>query len=56
MNKVTVNRQQGDQEKQDKGKELKVNACLVPQDDGGACGARALVYEAGGGLSGGSGN
>jgi len=38
MNKVTVNRQQGDQEKQDKGKELEVNACLVPQDDGGACG------------------
>lgn len=45
MNKVTVNRQQGDQEKQDKGKELEVNASLVPQDDGGACGQSLGLWD-----------
>lgn len=30
MNKVTVNKQQGDQEKQDKGREFKIAGCLMP--------------------------
>lgn len=30
MNKVTVNKQQGDQEKQDKGREFKIAGCLIP--------------------------
>lgn len=29
MNKVPIHKQQGDQEKQDKGRELKINSCLI---------------------------
>lgn len=29
MNKVTIHKQQGDQEKQDKGREMKINGCIM---------------------------
>lgn len=45
MNKVTVHKQQDDQEKQDKGKELKINGFIVSHGMMKAHKVRALLWQ-----------
>lgn len=45
MNKVTVHKQQGDQEKQDKGRELKINGFIVSDGMIKAHKVRALLWQ-----------
>lgn len=45
MNKVTVHKQQGDQEKQDKGRELKINGFIVSNRMMKAHKVRALLWQ-----------
>lgn len=45
MNKVTVHKQQGDQEKQDKGRELKTNGFIVSNRMMKAHKVRALLWQ-----------
>ena len=54
MNKATIHKQQGDQEKQDKGEDLKINGCLISNGATKVCVVRALLCWAGGGPSGSS--
>lgn len=45
MNKVTVHKQQGDQEKQDKGRELEINGFIVSHGMMKAHKVRALLWQ-----------
>lgn len=44
MNKVTIHKQQGDQEKQDKGRKLKINGGIMSNGVLKAHAVRALLY------------